>query len=344
MKKVLKAILLGAALSAITSTACFAAEKEVRFTLNAPEGFHERVEVYLNREEHPMYDGYYEMTLSLDEGEYDVVVLSSTDVTDRYEFQYDKSFNTDDTSHFTITAVAADAGEAEPSDDQFPGDSGFTNVEGDSMLNPEAAGYDFSNGAESGTISIACRDYPAFQSVSFSLVGDKIYTIELKRENGFSANVRLPIGSYYESSDFDCTLSEGIKADSINFSWQHEGKIGSFGRYYEVTENSAQELNDLVIYMVYNGDIAEVDTDVLADEVTFNEKLEAKNKHNLEELQEAFPGDYDETEPETIAEAEPVEEQDEMNILAMAAAAAAVFGAAVMIAIVMMIIKKRKND
>lgn len=313
---------------------------EVNIRLNAPEDFTERVEVYLNKEEHPMFkDMGYNMNLELENGSYEVVVLSSTDVLDKYEFIYDDVLTVSGDTSFSIDVKNSIT--SSESDSTSLEDPGFTNVEGDDMLLATPAFYDFSNGQTAGTLHISCKDYPAFETVIFSLTGgpdNSLYEIKLDRDNWFSADVLLPVGSYFENSDFDFTYSEGINADDVTFIWQHEGTIGNFGKHYNITENSDISITDLVIYMTYNGEITEVNTDTLVSGKTFNEQLEAKQKHNLKELQSAFPDEYTE---ETISAAEPIEKNNNDFILKISIA---VIMITIIAAGVTIIIIRKKNS
>ena len=315
---------------------------DVRVTLNAPENFDERVEIFIDKVEYAMYSGSgYQLNLTLENGTHSMVVLSSTDVVDQYEFIYDDTWNTNSTQEIIIDVQFTDF-----ADTQFNAswdDSGFTDVEGDEMLIETPAYYDFSEGYPSGIFHVSCASYPAFEDVTFTLVGgpeNKMYEIKLTRENWFKADVILPAGSYYESSNFDFTYSEGVSNDDITFLWRHADNLGTYGDYYDITEGGEVTLSDLVIYMNYGSEIAEVNTNVLVEKEVREKQEQIKEEHFQKELQEAFPEDYT-TEAETIAEAQPVEPAaDYSNIIQVAVIAVLVL---TVIGIAALIIRRRKS-
>ena len=167
-----------------------------------------------------------------------------------------------------------------------------------------------------------------------------MYEIKLTRENWFKADVILPAGSYYESSNFDFTYSEGVSNDDITFLWRHADNLGTYGDYYDITEGGEVTLSDLVIYMNYGSEIAEVNTNVLVEKEVREKQEQIKEEHFQKELQEAFPEDYT-TEAETIAEAQPVEPAaDYSNIIQVAVIAVLVL---TVIGIAALIIRRRKS-
>lgn len=343
MKK--RLILSAAALAAAfgMSTVCYA--KDVTFTLETPQDFDERVEVYVDRIEHPMFSGYYQFTLDLEEGKHDLTILSSTDVIDRYEFAYPDSFDTADTDNITISVTDVYAQDiAEHTDEATPGNDGFTDTDGDAMLQPEAAVYDFSEGDACGMMHISCMDYPIFESLTFSLQGDQLYEIVLDREHGSSADISLPVGSYYESTDISYTLSDwaaDLDLEQVTLAWQHGGKLGIYGDYYDITPDTPQSLTDLCVYMIDNGKLVEINTDSLMKAASIDEQIAAKNEHNLKELQEAFPDEF--PEPATISQAEPIE-TDHSKMIAEITAKAAIAAIAILgIFGLVFVIKKKKS-
>lgn len=321
---------------------------DVTITLVIPDGenFDERVEVYIDKEEYAMFknEAYpnmgYQLTIPIEEGIHDMVVLSSTDVVDKYEFIYDSKLDTNQTTNITITTKHSF--DTQNNSNDYSTDAG--DVYADVDIEPVTpAYYDFSEGYPSGTFHISCASYPAFKDVTFTLVGgpeNKMYEIKLARENLFKADVVLPAGSYYESSNFDFTYSEGVSNDDFIFLWRHSDNLGTYGDYYDITEGGETTLSDLVIYMNYGSEIAEVNTNILVEKDVREKQEQIKEEHFQKELQEAFPEDYT-TEEETIAEAQPVEPSadygDIIKIAIITISVLAVLGIAVAI------IRKRKS-
>ena len=186
-------------------------DNEVLVTISAsvPEGFDLRVEVYLNDSLHPLTKNYqFTMELPLDKNTvYDVVVLSSTDVEDRYEFVSPTTLSPSTENYLTIQVNELFEEPREENNDS--GKDGITEIT-DFDLAPLQ--YDFSNGQESGIIHISMKDYGVFDTVTYRLVVEKeVYDIILDSEHNFQADVILTEGSYKELESAFPELTETIR-------------------------------------------------------------------------------------------------------------------------------------
>ena len=317
--------------------------KEVTITLDAPEGFQERVEVYLNGSPRPLsYDADlenngYTMHIKLAEDIYDVKVLSSTNIDDRYQFEAPESLDTaTDTSLLIQVIDTAPEGENEPEYDEHH-DMVFEETE-----KIEPLRFDFSEGGLYGTVFISCKGYGAVQSAVYRLVGERqVYEVTLDREHGFEAEVLLPPGSYYESGTMDVNLDVDAKCpDGTRFQWAHADNMGFFGNYYDVADGTTNTVNDLIIMMTYNGEIEEINSNTLFRSTLMDNYLSAQESHVQKELESAFPESFSET--ETIPVAEPVVEgQSHFKKVATIAFMVLVVLAAVLLGI---IVRRRRNS
>lgn len=281
--------------------------KEITITLDAPEGFQERVEVYLNGSPRPLsYDADlenngYTMHIKLAEDIYDVKVLSSTNIDDRYRFEAPEIFDTvTDTSLLIQVIDTAPEGEVEPEYDEHH-DMVFRETE-----KIEPLRFDLSKDGPYGTIFVSCKGYGAVQSAVYRLVGEqRVYEITLDREHGFEAEVLLPPGSYYESGTIDVNLDVDAECpDETRFQWAHADNMGFFGNYYDVTDGTVNAVNDLIIMMSYDGAIEEINSNTLFRSTLMDNYLSAQESHIQKELESAFPESFSET--ETIPSAEPI--------------------------------------
>lgn len=295
--------------------------KEVTITLDAPEGFQERVEVYLNGSPRPLsYDADlenngYTMHIKLAEGVYDIKILSSTNIDDRYQFEAPVSLDTaTDTSLLIQVIDTAPEGENELEYDEHD-DMVFIETEKIKPLR-----FDFSEDGPYGTIFVSCKGYGAVQSAVYRLIGErKVCEVTLDREHGFKAEVLLPPGSYYESGTMDVNLDVDAQCpDGTRFLWAHADNMGFFGNYYDVTAETTSTINDLIIMMSYDGEIEEINSNTLFRSTLMDNYLSAQESHVQKELESAFPESFSET--ETIPVAEPiVEGQNHLKKITMIA-------------------------
>ena len=288
-------------------------DAKVTVTLDAPEGFSERVEVYLNGEAHPMIAQYgYQMTVDLDSKTiYYVVVLSSTDVLDRYEFHAPETLDPskEDSLHITVTEAPV-----ELTDNENQDTDGYSYI-GEDIMGPEE--YDFSNGKEYGIVHISCKNYGVFESVTYKLIGESMYDIVLHNDHDFQADVKLPIGSYYESATMDYELCDWVPDTELRFTYEHNGELGTFGKYYNITSDTEVSIDDLIIYMQYGSDTTECDANIINEGIAIMQSVEAQQEHERKELESAFPEQFtqSEAETETIATAEPIETTNENIVI-----------------------------
>lgn len=293
--------------------------KEVTITLDAPEGFQERVEVYLNGSPKPLSynadleNNGYTMHIKLAEGIYDVKILSSTNIDDRYRFEAPENLDTATDTSLSIQVIdTAPEGKDEPEYDEH------YDMEFEEMEKIDPLQFDFSEGGPYGTISVSCKGYGAVQSAVYCLVGEsKVYEVTLDRGHGFESEVMLPPGSYYESGTMDVNLDVDAQCpDGTRFQWAHVDNMGFFGNYYDVTDGATSTVNDLIIMMSYDGEIEEVNSNILFRSTLMDNYLSAQESHVQKELESAFPESFSET--ETIPAAEPIiENQNHLKKIIM---------------------------
>lgn len=316
---------------------------DVFVTISAivPEGFDERIEVYLNHSPHPLTKDYqYSMEIPLNkELVYDIVVLSSTDVEDRYEFSAPSTLNPAETKTLTIqvTERPMDALDFDETED-FSGVTEITDLD----LTPLQ--YDFSHGQESGIIHISMKDYGVFDTVTYRLVGDEIYDITLDSEHAFQADVKLPTGSYYENSTMSYTFHDWVPENNLKFALEHAGQMGNFGKYYDVTAGGETTISDLVIYMVQGSNSMEVNANIINDSVVVEESLAIQQEHEKQELESAFP-ELTETiaETETIAAAQEIE-VDSISMMSLILAIGGMIAGCCMIVVILYWIRKKRQE
>lgn len=287
---------------------------KVTVTLNCDESFSERVEIYFDGiprtalwYDPDMEQNGYHRTVYIERGEYDLKVLSSTDIDDQYEFTTAKSINTEKEDSITIQVSENDTiDEAE-----YEGDEHLPHEMPEAPL-VEPAYYDFSEGKPAGTMTIEAVNCAAVKSLVYTLVGeDNIYEITLDNDHVFQATVDLPLGSYYESSTIQIELDPDAYAnEGVEFLWVHKNNVGFFGNYYDITENNIVSVDDLTVYMVKDGEQMEINGNVLFGEKRADNVIQAQQEHQQKELESAFPELYEtkESETETIATALPIEE------------------------------------
>lgn len=283
---------------------------EVTVTISAsvPEGFDERIEVYLNNSPHPLTKDYqYTMELPLDKNTvYDVVVLSSTDIKDRYAFSAPDTLSPSQDKKMTIQVTELFE---EPSENNSNLETdGITEID-DLEITPSQ--YDFSDDQESGIIHISMKDYGVFDTVTYRLVGEKaVYDIVLDSEHYFQADVILPKGSYYESSTMSYTFQDWVPENQLDFALEHAGQQGNFGKYYDVSTAEDIYIDDLIIYMISGNNSMEVNANIINDSVVVEQSIAMQQEHEKKELESAFPELTETTsEAETIPEAQEIEEE-----------------------------------
>lgn len=283
---------------------------EVTVTISAsvPEGFDERIEVYLNNSPHPLTKDYqYTMELPLDKNTvYDVIILSSTDIEDRYAFSAPDTLSPSQDKSLTIqvTELFEEPSENNPSLET----DGITEI-GDLEITPSQ--YDFSDDQESGTVHISMKDYGVFDTVTYRLVGEKaVYDIVLDSEHYFQADVILPKGPYYESSTMSYTFQDWVPENQLDFALEHAGQQGNFGKYYDVSTEEDIYIDDLIIYMISGNNSMEVNANIINDSVVVEQSIAMQQEHEKKELESAFPELTETTsEAEIIPKAQEIEEE-----------------------------------
>lgn len=290
-------------------------EDDITITLNCDESFSERIEIYFNGiprtalwYDSNMKKNGYSRTISIERGVYKLMVLSSTDLADRYSFSTDESIDTSVKKDITIE-VSEDQNTANEEGD---GEKHYNEDTIEANL-AKPSFYDFSNGSVSGKVTIKAINCAAIDSLIYTLVGEgNFYEIELDNEHLFEAEVILPIGSYYESSSIKVKLDQDAYAsENVTFLWAHKNNPGFFGNYYDITENVPKTIDDLTVYMINGNSQFEVNSEILFHDKLTKNLLEAKESHLQKELESEFPGIYNTSpaETETIAAAKPVEEE-----------------------------------
>ena len=286
--------------------------KEITIIAEVPEGFEERIEIYLNGAPRAMsydqdleYMGY-QMKIPLVPDHYDVSVISTTDFDKRYQFHTIKMFDAKVSDLLTIQVIDTwEEGSSDLHDEHID-----MEVE---EINIEPSIYDFSAEEPSGTIHIQCKTYAAVESVAFCLVGDeKAYDIVLDRQHMFEAIVTVPIGFYFESSTIQVVLDPDARAiEGMNFLWGHETNPGFWGNYYEILKDDRIQINDLLIQMAYQGEVEEISSNMLFRSTLMENYIHAYENHVSDELESAFPDGIVVEETETIAVALPVPDEIE---------------------------------
>lgn len=322
--------------------------KDITFTANVPDGFDERIEIYLNgaplalsySEGYPMNG--YTMTIPVNEGIYSVVVLSSTDLSDRYIFQAPETLDTGKTTEYIIEVSEDESVLSEEFDDhEHLSDESVEEI----ILEP--AYYDYADGKEAGEFRVSCHFYPALQSVTYCLNGENIYEIVLDRDHYFEAVVKLPVGSYYETSIKDVMLDEdAILPEGFSLQFAHDDNPGFWGNYYDITSNNSVSVTDLIILMVNGANTTELDSNLLFQKTYSQNYYDNMMEHQRKEMEEAMPEYYspEQSETETIAEAQPVEETNPINWKQIGIIIFMIIIAASLVYMEVVFIIKRKKD
>lgn len=277
----------------------------VSFQANVPDGFEEDMEIYLNGSPYYMsFSSGYHMKVELEPGEYEIRVLSYSDLSGRYSFLAPEILDTENDRNINI--VVTDTWE-----DREEGEAHeFCEEEQEGWEEFEPEFIDLSNGEPYGTILIDSEPCGAVRNASFCLVGEgKVYEIPLKNEYAGCARVRLPVGMYYESGTIHVELAENAMApDGLSYLWQHRDNPGGWGSYYQVEEGKTVRISDLMIMMVVDGDIAELNSNAFFSRKMVENREYLLESHHQKELESAFPESYGESQEGTIASAEPVKE------------------------------------
>ncbi len=337
IKKILQTTLLITSLSCITSYA-----KEVTFSLDAPEGFNKKVEIYLNQDPHPIAPGDTEMTLNLKEKVYDVFVMSSNDISESYSFSYPETLDVSTTDHIDIKVTDISAIYDELIENEQNHEHLFDDSQEELQQTIEPMQYDFSEeGKASATIHVQGPFNAAFKSVTYQFIGEHVYNIKLDRDHNFEAYAILPVGKYYETETVNAELDEDANAGHVFFIWTHGADEEDCHKYYTLNEGDTLEINDIKIMMVgINGDVYEANSKLLFSEKLLENYKTAVDNHVERTLQEQFPEDYKEP-TIAIAEAKPKEEKETFNYTYI------IIGAVILIVIagtVVLFIKKKSED
>ncbi len=270
--------------------------KNVTIKVNVPDGFDQRVDVYLNKEAHGITaNENYSITIPVDEGTYDVHVIFPKDVWDQYTADVQDSLTVQSDTTLVVN-VSENPAQGNTAADVTETGTASANPEGvyeDFELDISPSFYDYSDGKESGTIHIRAKNYGVFESLTYRLAGERIYDITLDREHDFEANVMLPAGKYHETGTIAFKLCDWVpeKLD-MTFQWEHKDHIGDFGRYFTVNSGSTTEDGDLIVYMVNSRESTEVNANQINSGRVIKEQIEAEQAHENEKLKEAFPEDF----------------------------------------------------
>lgn len=286
--------------------------KNVTIQVNVPEGFDQRVDVYLNKEAHGITAGDdYSITIPVDTGTYDIHAILPKDVMNRYVTSVQEKLDVHSDTTLVVT-VSENPNDEKTSDEQTD-NAEYENTDGvyeNFELNEDPAVYDYSDGKESGTIHIQAKNYGVFNSLTYHLVGDTVYDVVLDMDHDFEANVTLPAGEYYETGTMEYELCDWVpKNIDMTFKWEHKGNIGAFGKYFTVKAGETIEDTDLVVYMVNSTETAEVNANQINNGHVIDEQIDAEQSHENEELKKAFPEEFpsDSATEETIPTAEVTE-------------------------------------
>lgn len=277
----------------------------IRVEAEVPDGFQEDMELYLNGS--PYYlssKSGYRMDIDLEPGEYSIHVLSYSDISGRYSFLAPERLNAETGSKLRITVMDTWDESAEGEVHEFHGGD----EEGWEEFEPEL--IDLSDGRPYGTILISSETYGAVKRVTFCLVGaEKVYEITLKNEYAGCARVRIPVGNYYESGTMHVELAENVEEpEGIAYLWQHKDNRGIWGNYYHVEEGKTIEINDLIIMMAIDGDMAELNSNALFSGTWIKNREYLMESHQQKEMESAFGEGQGENQWETIASAEPMKD------------------------------------
>ena len=291
-------------------------------------------------------DRSYKAATVIEAGSYDLSVICPQDLEHRF------SFNGPD--HLDISAdsklvfVVKDGGPANNDihpDDEGDGEKELAGNEGLFFIEPEK--YHMAEvGEPSGKIVVKCEYCAAIKNVTYRLSGaDKAYDIVLKRDSGFVAEAELPVGSYRETTAIDVELDEDVLyTEGLGFTWQHDNNPTFWGAYYEIEEDKAVEVSDLVVMMLSAGQVARADANVLFAP-KLKEAYDDAVYENREELLETVPVIVETSVAPTIAAPEQeisvAEYPEEMTEQGRGRTIVLLIGA--LVVIVVLIIRKRRS-
>ena len=319
--------------------------KNVTIQVNVPEGFDQRVDVYLNKEAHGITAGDdYSITIPVDAGTYDIHVILPKDTMEQYVAAVQGSLDVrTDTTLVVNVSENPDYGKTSGDQTEEQGSEETNEVYENFELEDEPTIYDYSDGKESGIIHIQAKNYGVFENLTYHLVGDDVYDIVLDMDHDFEAIVTLPAGEYYETGTMEYKTCDWVPENlDMTFKWEHKNNVGAFGKYFTIKTGETVEDTDLVVYMVNNTETTEVDANRINNGRVIEEQIDAEQKHENEKLKEAFPDEF----PSETATAEtiPTVETTEKGTLDFAKAAkiAAVIAIGAAIGVCVYYRKKKK--
>lgn len=310
MKKTKIGLISCAALALIMCVSCYARStddyfkeitaisenaKNVTIQVNVPEGFDQRVDVYLNKDPHGVTaSDDYSITIPVDAGTYDIHVILPTDVMEQYVATAQETLDVRaDTTLIVNVSANPDYWKTSGSQAEEPDNTETNEVYENFELEVTPAVYDYSDGKESGTIHIRTEHYGVFESLTYHLVGDEVYDIVLDMDHSFEAIVTLPVGEYYETGTMEYKTCDWVPEDlDITFKWEHKDNVGAFGRYFTIKTGETVEDTDLIIYMANSTETAEVDANQINSGRVIKEQIEAEQRHENEQLRKAFPDEF----------------------------------------------------
>ena len=271
----------------------------VNIIIKSPEVYEGTLEFYCGMETYylSVKNGETETTYTLDvpKGKSHIGFLDPDDTTDAFTISYDKELDTDKENIITAT-IEYSKNTSEVSEEEIDAPE-------DIEITASPSEIDYSDGQESGILHVKCTAYGSFDRVTYKMMnGEKIYSIPLDAEHNFEANVALPVGTYRELSDFDFVKNALTSlTNDISFAWGHRNNPGYFGNNYEITKNGYASIDDLYIKMNYQGDMREVDDDILMTAKINEQYTDLKNARRDEFLESEFGNERDVTIAETDA-------------------------------------------
>lgn len=316
--------------------------KSVHFEAKVPDEFDRDIEIYLDRSAYYMTnESGYSIDLLLEPDEYEVRTIISGDLYNQYKTEHADTLDTTRDDTFLITVLSIETTEEDGTGEEH----NFENQTEEMETMPEPEIFDYSNGDSYGTLMITAKTYSAVDSVSFRLVGsDRVYDIPLTSAGFGRAEVRLPTGSYYESASLDVMLDEDAELpESYAFLWQHDGRPGVWGSYYDIKEGETVTIDDLILVMSSGSQTAEVSSNLLFAKTYAENRVKVQERDRQNDLESAFPEIYGTAEDETIAQAESI--QTDRNGMLTAATVKVIVAVIAVIGIcsIAIFIKKKKS-
>lgn len=301
----------------------------VNITVNveSPDVYDGTIEFYCGRETFYMAIPAGETTSSFNfnvpGGVSKVAFIDPDDVGNSFTLTYDKTLDADKQKEINVVMTYSESS-MEVSDEEIDAPDDIST----GIVGPEV--YDFSDGQEYGTILVSCSQYGSVDSVIYSLLGkDRTYDVTLNNDNGYQANLLLPAGTYRELTKISVTTSSLVTDnDSLSFAWGHRNST-YFGNNYELTVDDQVSIDDLIIKMNYEGDLREIDDNILMGAKIASNYTEIKNNRREEILKKELPEKLglDETIAETeapkVAEAVVTENTGRWKVIVAAGVAVA---------------------